>query len=110
MPRLVAFAPLAAPGRRAQDMDPANPTCPRNPGWSTDPTVNFRVVEGPGARPVLLAEGAIDTNMLPRLRAALDGLRGDEIWLRSVGGDARTGNQTAALIRRSGAMARIPAG
>ena len=66
-----------------------------------------QVVNG---RPVLLAEGQIDDAMIPRLQAALQRFRGDEIWLRSPGGNARIGNQAGRLIRASGLPTRIPQG
>lgn len=105
---LAAFAnAYAAP---AQTTDPANPTCPPNPNWSTNAQMTFRVVERPGDRPVLIAEGGIDEGLIPRLQAALSTFQGNEIWLRSAGGDARTGNQAGRLIHASGIATRIPAG
>ena len=111
--RLTAFAAaLALAGgqaAQAQQRDPDNPTCPRSPNWSTYPEMRFTVQEMNG-RSVLLAEGQIDDNMLPRLRAALGTFQGDEIWLRSPGGNARIGNQAGRLIRDSNLSTRIPAG
>lgn len=95
---------------QGQPVDPANPTCPPAPGWSTNREMTFRVQEQAGRLPVLLAEGVIDEGMLPRLQAALAEFRGTEIWLRSPGGDARTGNAAGRLIRESGLFTRIPAG
>ncbi len=103
-----AFALLSAQGAAAQT-DPDNPTCPRSPNWSAYPQMRFTVQEMNG-RQVLLAEGQIDDAMLPRLRAALRTFRGDEIWLRSPGGNARIGNQAGRLIRESSLSTRIPAG
>jgi hypothetical protein len=90
--------------------DPDNPTCPPNPNWSAYPEMRFTVQQRPGHTPVLLAEGAIDDNMLPRLQQALQSFQGDEIWFRSPGGNARVGNQAGRLIRDNNLTTRIPAG
>jgi hypothetical protein len=90
--------------------DPNNPTCPPSPNWSTYREMRFTVQQRPGHTPVLLAEGAIDDNMLPRLQEALRTFQGDEIWLRSPGGNARVGNQAGRLIRDNNLTTRIPAG
>jgi len=102
------LAGQAAPAQRRQ-MDPANPTCPSNPNWSNYRTMRFtpQTVNG---RQVLLAEGMIDENLIPRLQAALRTFQGDEIWLRSPGGDARIGNQAGRIIRDNNFITRIPAG
>ncbi len=52
-------------------------------------------------RPVLLAEGLIDDNMMPRLQAAVRGFQGDEIWLRSPGGNARSATRPGAILREN---------
>lgn len=118
--RLRAFAAIlgvaallggtAAEAQQRAQMDPLNPTCPLHPNWSTNREMTFRVLERPGQRPVLLAEGQIDAGLIPRLRAALDAFQGDEIWLRSPGGDARIGNQAGTIIRQGNFQTRIPAG
>jgi len=102
---------LAGPAAQAQRaaMDPVNPTCPPNPNWSSYTAMRFTVQAINGHR-VLLAEGQIDSNLLPRLQAALRDDTIEEIWLRSPGGDARVGNQAGRLIRASGFPTRIPAG
>jgi hypothetical protein len=111
--RLMALAAaLALAGGQAagaQQRDPDNPTCPRSPNWSNYPQMRF-TVQAVNGRPVLLAEGQIDDDMMPRLRAALRTFRGDEIWLRSPGGNARVGNQAGRLIRENNLSTRIPAG
>jgi len=110
--RLASFAAataLLAGSARAQRMDPVNPTCPASPNWSTNREMRFTPQEVNGRR-VLLAEGAIDDNLIPRLEAALRDETIQEIWLRSPGGNARIGNQAGTLIRRSGLPTRIPAG
>jgi len=104
------FAGTAAIAQQSARMDPVNPTCPLSPNWSTNRQMTFRVMERPGQRPVLLAEGVIDADLIPRLQAALASFQGDEIWLRSPGGDARIGNQAGRLIRDGGFQTRIPAG
>jgi len=108
---LLAVAALAAgQGATAQSRDPDNPTCPLHPNWSSYREMRFTVQDGPAGRPVLLAEGVIDDNLIPRLRAALATFQGDEIWLRSPGGNARVGNEAGRLIRSENFQTRIPAG
>lgn len=108
---LVALAALLSGHvAAAQQRDPANPTCPPNPNWSNNREMRFTVMERPGQRPVLLAEGAIDDNLIPRLQAALATFQGDELWLRSPGGNARIGNQAGRIIRENNIQTRIPAG
>jgi hypothetical protein len=103
------LAGTAADAQRAQT-DPDNPTCPRNPNWSTNRRMTFTLMERPGQRPVLLAEGVIDDDLIPRLTAALQNFQGDEIWLRSPGGNAEIGNQAGRLIRSQNFQTRIPEG
>ena len=103
------LAGTAAGAQRAA-MDPVNPTCPPNPNWSANRQMIFTVQERPGRRPVLLAEGMVDADLIPRLQAALATFQGDEIWLRSPGGEARIGNQAGRLIRDGNFQTRIPAG
>lgn len=102
------LASQAAMAQRAQ-MDPDNPTCPLNPNVSSYRQMRFtpQVVDG---IKVLLAEGMIDDDLIPRLEAALRDDSIEEIWLRSPGGNARIGNQAGRLIRRSEIPTRIPAG
>jgi len=90
-------------------MDPDNPTCPANPNVSTYHEMHFTVQQVDG-KTVLLAEGYVDDNLIPRLQAALRDDRIEEIWLRSPGGNARVGNEAGAVIRQSGLPTRIPAG
>ena len=99
---------LTAQVAQAQN-DPNNPTCPSSPNWSNYPEMRFTVEEIDG-RKVLLAEGRIDDNLSPRLQAALESFQGDEIWLRSPGGNARIGNQAGRIIRENGLQTRIPQG
>lgn len=102
---LVAAPVAGAPGA----MDPDNPTCPLNPNWSTNREMRF-TVQTMNGRPVLLAEGQIDDNLIPRLQAALRSFQGDEIWLRSPGGNARVGSLAGRLLRDNNMTTRIPAG
>ena len=99
---------LTAQVAQAQN-DPNNPTCPSSPNWSNYPEMRFTVEEIDG-RKVLLAEGRIDDNLIPRLQAALESFQGDDIWLRSPGGNARIGNQAGRIIRENGLQTRIPQG
>jgi hypothetical protein len=107
---LLLCALIASQPALGQAPDPANPSCPLAPDWSSNRAMTFRVQERPGERPVLVGEGAIDEGVLPRLRAALADFRGSEIWLRSPGGDAGAGNEAGMLIRENGLTTRIPAG
>jgi hypothetical protein len=102
------LAGQAAMAQRAQ-MDPDNPTCPLNPNVSNYREMRFTPQEVNGKK-VLLAEGMIDDNLIPRLEAALRDETIGEIWLRSPGGNARIGNQAGRLIRASGLPTRIPQG
>jgi len=95
----------SAQGARSRD----NPTCPASPNWSTYPQMRFTVQQVNG-HSVLLAEGAIDDNLIPRLTEALRTFQGDEVWLRSPGGNARVGNQAGLLLRQNNMTTRIPAG
>ena len=105
-----AFALLGAEAAVAQArMDPDNPTCPASPNWSNYREMRFTVQEVNG-RQVLLAEGMIDDNLIPRLREAIQNFQGDEIWLRSPGGNARVGNEAGRIIRENSLLTRIPAG
>ena len=90
-------------------MDPDNPSCPQSPNWSNYREMRFTPQEVNG-RQVLLAEGVIDDNLIPRLQAALQNFQGDEIWLRSPGGNARVGNQAGRIIRDNNLLTRIPNG
>lgn len=90
-------------------MDTDNPTCPASPNWSNYREMRFTVQEVNG-RTVLLAEGVVDDDLIPRLQEALQNEQIEEIWLRSPGGNARIGNQAGRLIRGSGLPTRIPAG
>lgn len=107
---LLAGTAAHAQQAAAVQMDPDNPTCPRNPNWSTNRQMTFTVLPRPGQSPVLLAEGVVDDNLVPRLRAALQTFQGDEIWLRSPGGNAEVGNQAGRIIREGQFQTRIPAG
>jgi hypothetical protein len=104
-----AVALLGAEAAVAQARDPDNPTCPATPNWSNYREMRFTSQEVNG-RQVLLAEGVIDDNLVPRLREAIQNFQGDEVWLRSPGGNARIGNQAGRLIRDNGLITRIPAG
>ena len=109
-PVVAALLALAAgEGAQAQRMDADNPTCPENPNWSNYREMRFTVQEVNG-RQVLLAEGMIDDNLIPRLEAAIANFSGDEVWLRSPGGNARVGNQAGRIIRENSLQTRIPQG
>ncbi|HEV2865605.1 MAG TPA: hypothetical protein VGX37_03760 [Allosphingosinicella sp.] len=100
---------LTAQAAYAQS-DPDNPTCPLNPNWSNYRQMRFTPQEVDGRR-VLLAEGMIDDDVVPRLQAALNEHQDiGEIWLRSPGGNARAGNQAGRIIREAGMITRIPNG
>lgn len=105
----LALAALVSASVAAAQRDRDNPTCPVNPNWSTYPQMRFSVEEIDG-RKVLLAEGRIDDNLIPRLQEAISTFEGDEIWLRSPGGNARIGNQAGRIIRENNLQTRIPQG
>jgi hypothetical protein len=99
---------LAATAQTA--VDPKNPSCPLKPNWGEVREMQFRAEMRDG-RKVLIAEGAIDDNLVPRLQAALAQNQPiDEIWLRSPGGNAKVGNEAGMVIRKLGIPTRIPAG
>lgn len=109
---MLASAALAClPGAAKAKMDPANPTCPLSPDWSTNTTMQLTPVVRNGTK-VLLAEGRIDAGVPDRLKKVLEANPDvAEVWLRSPGGDARAGNAAGRVIRQNmGLMTRIPAG
>ena len=110
-PLLAILALAAAEGAYAQRvaMDRDNPTCPESPNWSTYRQMRF-TQQNVNGRPVLLAEGFIDDAMLPRLQEAVRTFQGDEIWLRSPGGNATVGNRAGRFLRENNMTTRIPAG
>jgi hypothetical protein len=93
----------------AETRDPANPTCPKAPNWGANSPMRFTSDTSHGQR-VLLAEGIVDDNLLPRLEQALKTYDPQEIWFRSAGGNARVGNEAGKLIRKTGIPTRIPSG
>jgi hypothetical protein len=109
LPVLLALA-LTGSAIAQTPVDPKNPSCPLSPNWGELKPMTFKVENRDGKK-VLLAEGAIDDELVPRLQAALTG-NGviDEIWLRSAGGNARVGNQAGMLIRKAMIPTRIPSG
>ncbi|MCW0196775.1 hypothetical protein [Sphingopyxis sp.] len=111
MPLLAAAMFVSLTGAAKVQMDPANPTCPLNPDWSANPTMELTPVVKNGGK-VLLAEGRIDAGLPDRLKAALAANPDiSEIWLRSPGGDARAGNAAGRVIRANfGLVTRIPSG
>jgi hypothetical protein len=91
--------------------DPANPTCPKSPNWSTYRQMRFTVEDAGGGRKVLRAEGTIDETVPERLKEALAAEPGiQEIRLRSAGGNARAGNEAGRIIRQAMVPTRLPAG
>ncbi len=88
----------------------AQPACPSPADAADQGEMRFTVRERPGRPPVLLAEGIIDANMIPRFRAAVERFQGHEIWLNSAGGYADVDREAGHLIRMHGLRTRIPAG
>jgi hypothetical protein len=111
LPRLALAAAALAGLTGAAEIDPANPTCPLNPNWSTNPTMTLKI-EKRGGMKVMLAEGRVDAGLPDRMAAALKANPDvEEIWLRSPGGDARAGNATGRIIRSNpGIITRVPSG
>ena len=90
--------------------DTDNPTCPESLNWSTyrQMRLTFEAVNG---QRVLRAEGMIDEDVPAKLLEAITvNSPIDEIWIRSPGGHARSGNEAGRLIRKAGIPTRIPAG
>ena len=108
---VLAAAGLLLCGQSPAQMDPANPSCPKAPDWSNNKVMALKVVKKGDAR-VLLAEGPVDQTLPDRLKQALaDNPDIAEIWLRSPGCNARSGNAAGRLIRSTpGLVTRIPAG
>jgi hypothetical protein len=108
---LVAISlPLSATAAAREKADPRNPTCPEQPNWGGSQPMQF-TVQQQGGKKVLLAEGAVDDNLMPRLTEALERNKPiDEIWFRSPGGNAKVGNQAGLAIRKLGIPTRIPQG
>ena len=106
---ITALALVLASGANAE-VDPKNPTCPMKPDWGPTAPMQF-TARNEGGRTILLAEGSIDDNLVPRLKAALAEHQPiDEIWFRSPGGNAEVGNEAGRIIRAAGIPTRIPAG
>jgi hypothetical protein len=107
-----ALLALAASATLIAAMQPAidakNPTCPNEPGWGALTPMQFRT-QVQGDRKVLIAEGAIDDDLIPRLQKAL-AEPVDEIWIRSPGGNAKVGNEAGLVIRKALVATRIPSG
>jgi hypothetical protein len=103
------MAVAAAPAAADSPIDPKNPSCPLSPDWGAMKPMQFTAVDRDG-RKILLAEGLIDDGLVPRLRAALDKHKPEEIWIRSAGGNARVGNEAGKIIRQAQIPTRIPAG
>jgi hypothetical protein len=105
-----AAAFLSGPAAAEVAADPVNPTCPKQMNWSTYRQMKFTLETIDGVR-VLKAEGIIDDDVPARLTEALktnDPVQ--EIWLRSPGGNARSGNEAGKIIRAAMIPTRIPAG
>lgn len=108
--KIAAAASLLFASMATAKADSANPTCPDSLNWSTYRQMRFTFEQANGQR-VLRAEGAIDEDVPARLQAALtENSPIDEIWVRSPGGHARSGNEAGQLIRKAGIPTRIPAG
>ncbi|MEY2925542.1 MAG: hypothetical protein RL367_19 [Pseudomonadota bacterium] len=104
---------LVGAGAPKAGLDPINPTCPKLLNWSDNPKMQFRIQDLGDGEQALIGEGVIDLGMANRLA---DMLRRNpnvhELWLRSPGGNAKTGNAAGLLIRKSDRdiLTRIPAG
>lgn len=109
--RLLAGLAALALLTGASTMDPENPTCPADPDFGPKTAMALTPADRGGKR-VLLAEGAIDSTLPARLKAAIEAdERIEEVWLRSRGGNARAGNEAGRIIRSyRGMLTRIPAG
>ena len=109
---LAALAALALLGGATRPvMDPDNPSCPASPDFGPSTAMVLTPADRDGKR-VLLAEGAVDSTLPARLKAAIEAdERIEEVWLRSRGGNARAGNEAGKVIRSyRGMLTRIPSG
>jgi len=109
-PAAAAIALLSAQASAAPELDPVNPTCPKQLNWSTYRQMKFtpETIDG---QVILKAEGVIDEGVPERLQQAIDANAPiAEIWVRSPGGNARAGNAAGKIIRASGIPTRIPQG
>jgi hypothetical protein len=108
---LLALAALAGgEAAQAQRTSADNPTCPAVPNWSNYPQMQLSMQQING-HAIMLAEGQIDDNLIPRLEAFLRAHPEPyEIWLRSPGGNARVGTQAGRMIRDRRLNTRIPTG
>jgi hypothetical protein len=88
----------------------AQPPCPSGVDGPPRSVMQFTVRERPGQPPVLVAEGVIDEDVIPRFEAALDTFQGREIWLRSPGGHAGADHRAGMMIRQRGLTTRVPEG
>ena len=105
-----ACAAVALIAAVPKGMDPVNPSCPKLLGWSEAPKMTFAVRDTPDGR-VLVGEGGIDEGMALRLADALKRNPDvGELWLRSPGGSAETGNAAGTLLRKQyrGLTTRVP--
>ena len=113
--RLAAFlAMLALASGQASlaqaPRDPDNPTCPLHKDWSNNSQMQLSMRQINGHQ-IMLAEGQIDDNLIPRLEAFFRANPEPyEIWLRSPGGNARVGSQAGRMIRDRRLNTRIPEG
>ncbi len=107
----VALSLLTGAARTPRGADPDNPSCPRTIDWGPQQAMTL-TAEMRGGKKVLIANGIIDGSLPARLRSAIEADdQIEEIWLRSMGGDARSGNQAGRVIRSfPGMTTRIPAG
>ena len=105
-----AAALLVSSPATAAEIDPVNPSCPKQLNWSTYRQMRFTLEDVDGVR-VLKAEGVVDEGVPERLRDALQANSPvGEIWIRSPGGDARAGNAAGKIIREAMLPTRIPQG
>ena len=101
---------LLLSGAAVAATDPVNPTCQKDLNFSTYRQMRFTLDSSNGQR-ILRAEGLIDEDVPARLQDALQSNgQIDEIWLRSPGGVARSGNEAGKMIRKAGIPTRIPDG
>lgn len=101
---------MTSPASAAPEVDSDNPTCPKSLNWSTYRQMRFTLEPIEGLR-ILKAEGLIDEGVPDRLREALQANAPiDEIWIRSPGGNARSGNAAGRILREAALPTRIPAG
>ena len=109
---LVGLFGLVAVQAHAALRDSDNPTCPPLEGYfgPTNAQMKFNLDDTSGQR-ILIAEGRIDPGTAVHLSKAIaEAGSVDEVWIRSIGGDAAEGPKLGLVVRKAGLPTRVPEG